>query len=330
MGMHRNPLVLAALAAALSVSATPASAKTLKSYTYIEAVTTPAYKGLELFAEEVEKATGGAITVKANVGGSLPISAADITHAVADGVLDVADDQFFTGNIESGGLLRLPFLMPSLADYEKGRDIWKEIAVPQFEALGVKVLSDYVYPEQVIFSAKPITRLEDLKGMKVRVGSPEQGALMERLGAIPATLTPAEVPTALQSGVVDAVITASAGGGRAWRDFFTHNYRLPISWAPCVFIINQDVYDSLPPEQQQAIETSAETAARFIEKTLMDSDESSTQAFAESGMIVTIPTAEEIATAKAAIQDYWAPWAEAKGSATKDGLGRIQAAISAQ
>lgn len=327
--MKRILKVAAALAAAVAVSA-PASATTLKAYTYIEAVTTPAYQGLELLSEELGKATNGEVTIKPSVGGSLPIAATDITHAVADGVLDLADDQFFSGNYESAGLMRLPFLTPTLDDYQKGRVIWNEIATPQMEALGVKMLADYHYPEQVIFSSKPITKLQDLKGLKVRVGSPEQGALIERLGAIPATLSPADVPTALQSGVVDAVITASAGGGRVWRDFFTHNYRLPVNWVNCVFIVNQDTYDDLSPEHQAALVAAAETAARHIEKTLMDTDASSTQSFIDSGMVVTTPTEEELEAAKGAIQSYWTEWATSKGETTKTGLDRIIQAVTAQ
>ena len=326
--MIRHLGLLTAAALALAVAAPVASAEELKSYTYIEAVTSPAYKGLERFAEEIEKATDGAITMKPNVGGSLPISATDITLAVADGVLDVADDQFFSGNFETAGLLRLPFLMPTRDDYLKGREIWNEVAKPQFEALGVRFLADYHYPEQVIFSAKPITKLEDIRGMRIRVGSPEQGALIERLGGIPTTITPADVPTALQSGVVDAVLTASAGGGLVWREFFTHNYRLPINWVNCVFIVNQDVYDGLSPEHQEALQKSADTAAAFIETTLLNSDESSTQSFIDTGMIVTIPTDEELATAKAAIQDYWTEWASGKGDVTRDALDRIMAAVA--
>jgi TRAP-type C4-dicarboxylate transport system substrate-binding protein len=70
-----------------------APAKEWKSYKYIDAVTTPAYKGLQKLAADFERATGGAIVIKLAVGGSLLIRANNITQAVADGVLPIADDR---------------------------------------------------------------------------------------------------------------------------------------------------------------------------------------------------------------------------------------------
>ncbi|MBZ0146672.1 MAG: TRAP transporter substrate-binding protein DctP, partial [Pseudorhodoplanes sp.] len=257
-------LLIAAFALSLALP-NRAAAKEWKSYTYIDAVTTPAYRGLQKLSADFEKATGGAILIKPNVGGSLPIKASSITQAVGDGVLQIADDMAFVGNIKIGGLIRLPFLMDSSADYDKARAIWIPYADKELARVGVKLLAEYHYPAQVLFSSKPVTKLEDIKGLKIRVSSPEQAEFVNRFGGIPVTLSPPDVPSALQSGVINGVLTASAGGGRVWRDFFTHNYRLPVNWTNSLFIVNQGIFDALGAADKEKLVKAARDAAAAVE-----------------------------------------------------------------
>lgn len=324
--MKRTLKALGAVVVGLSLAGT-ASAKEWKSYTYIDAVTTPAYRGLQKLANDFEKATNGAITIKPNVGGSLPIKANSITQAVADGVLPIADDMAFVGNIKIGGLIRLPFLMESAADYDKARAIWLRHAEKELAAMGVKVLAEYHYPAQVLFASKPVTKLEDMKGLKIRVSSPEQGEFVKRFGGVPVTLAPPELPSALQAGVINGVLTASAGGGRTWRDFFTHNYRLPVNWTNSMFVVNQRVFDSLSPADQEKLVKAAKDAAASVEKELSDGEDTATEEFRKTGMVVTIPTEAEMKTAASAIADYWQPWAEQKGADAVSALAEIRSAL---
>ncbi len=326
MSLAKRVLETAVLAVSLTLSG-GAIAKEWKSYTYIDAVTTPAYRGLQKLATDFEKATNGAIAIKPNVGGSLPIKASSITQAVGDNVLQIADDMAFVGNIRIGGLIRLPFMMDSAADYDKARAIWLPYADKELARLGVKLLAEYHYPAQVLFSSRPVTKLEDIKGLKIRVSSPEQGEFVKRFGGIPVTLAPPDVPSALQSGVINGVLTASAGGGRVWRDFFTHNYRLPVNWTNSLFIVNQGTFDALSAEDKEKLIKAAREAAAAVEKELSDSEDTATEEFRKTGMVVTIPTDAEMKTAASTIADYWKPWAEQKGPEAVAGLDAMRKAL---
>ncbi len=326
MNIARSALGGLVLGISLAAAGAAAAAE-WKAYTYIDAVTTPAYKGLEKLAADFAAATGGEIEIKPNVGGSLPIQASSITQAVGDGVLDIADDMAFVGNIRIGGLIRLPFLMDSAEDYDKARGIWIAHADKELAGLGVKLLAEYHYPAQVLFSSRPVTSLEEIKGLKIRVSSPEQAEFVTRFGGVPVTLAPPEVPSALQSGVINGVLTASAGGGRVWRDFFTHNYRLPVNWTNSMFVVNQGVFDDLSAEDQEKLLTAARAAAASIEKELSDTEDSSTETFAKTGMTVTVPTDAEMAKASEAISDYWQAWADQRGPAAVEALAEIRKAL---
>ncbi len=318
-----------ALAASVALSGLSgaATATEWKAYTYVDSVVTPAYRGLEKLAADFAKETNGAITIKPNAGGSLPIKANNITQAVADGVLHIADDFSYVGNIRIGGLIRLPFLIENEQEYAKARDIWIKYVDEELDALGVKRLSEYHYPAQVVFASQKVTSLEELKGKKVRVSSAEQGEVLKELGATPVTLTPPDVPSGLQSGVVSGVLTASAGGGLQWRDFFTHNYRLGVNWTNSMFIINKGVWDKLSPENQAKLSKVATAAAESIESELRNTEDSSTEKFKSTGMIVTLPTPEEKAKAVATITGYWDTWAKQKGGKAPEALAAIRAAL---
>ena len=54
--------------------------------------------------------------------------------------------------------------------------------------------------------------LDQIKEHKLRMSTAEQGNFLKRVGATPVQVTSAEVPAALERGIVEGVLTASAGG----------------------------------------------------------------------------------------------------------------------
>jgi TRAP-type C4-dicarboxylate transport system substrate-binding protein len=64
-----------------------------------------------------------------------------------------------------------------------------EIAQPYLDKAygkrGIVVLGQYTYPFQVIWGKRRIASLDDIKGLKLRVTSVEQGELIRRFGGVP-------------------------------------------------------------------------------------------------------------------------------------------------
>src|SRR6202051_5107496 len=162
--------------ALLSVPAGPVvAAEKWDLYVYNPVSTVAAVKGLNTVIEQIEKETGGELSIRLHLGGSLPINTTTITQAVSDDVVQMGDDGYFLGNVPIGGVLRLPMLIRSLDEYKKAADIMAPYLEKAFEKKGVIVLGQYLYPFQVGFSSKKLTSLTDIKGQKIRVTSPEQG-----------------------------------------------------------------------------------------------------------------------------------------------------------
>jgi TRAP-type C4-dicarboxylate transport system substrate-binding protein len=290
--------------------------------------TTITAKGEVAMIERIEKETNGELKIKFHLAGSLPISVTNITSAVADGVVQLGDDGFFQGNVPIGGLLRLPMLVQTRDEFDKAL----KIALPYLEAgfakKGVMVLGEFTYPPQVAFSRRKLTELAEIRGQKLRVTSPEQGEFVRRFGGTSVTLGAAEVPAALDRGVIEGVFTAASGAGYTWRDLIKYNYKLGLNYFDAYIIANKEAFDKLSPDMQKKLRSIiGETVPAFTGKMQQEDDELTRKMVAESGMILSEPKPEEIAEATKGIEPYWNGWAKAHGPDAVQALGQIRAAL---
>lgn len=331
--MNRNrralPLVVS-LASVLLFSACGGGGSAPKSvtwsgYSYTDATTTEPYKSVKKLAEEtIPEVTDGSVRVTMHPGGSLGIKAENIAQAVGDDSVQFASDAFYQGTMSLGGILSLPMLYESRADFNDGFEIVQPALQDQANKLGVEILGQYLYPPQTIFAKKPVTSLADVKGLKVRVSSPQQGALIRALGGDPITLGTTEVATSLQRGLIDAVLTASSGGARSYSEMLTHNYRLQVNWVSSTIEVNKKKFDSLPAETQRAIKRAVGEAGEKIAKSLQKEEGQLTQKYENKGMVVTKPSPADKQKATELVEDYWQKWASKEGPEAKRLLKKIQ------
>jgi TRAP-type C4-dicarboxylate transport system substrate-binding protein len=320
--------IAAAVAAFGLTAAQPAiAAEKWDLYVYNAVSTVAAVKGLNVVIEQIEKETAGELTLRLHLGGSLPINTTTITQAVSDDVVQMGDDGYFLGNIPIGGVLRLPLLIRTLDEYKKAAAIMAPYLEKAFEKKGAVVLGQYLYPFQVAFSSKKLTSLADIKGQKIRVTSPEQGDFIKRLGGVPVTLGAPEVPSALDRGVVDGVLTASTGGGNVWKDLLKFNYRLGINYFNSVVIVNKERFGKLSPEVQAKVRKIVETNMPLITKAMEEEEEGLTKKFADGGMTVTPEAAGDIDVGMKAISSYWDEWAKSKGPDAVAALKQVRTAL---
>ena len=116
----------------------------------------------------------------------------------------------------------------------------------------------------MLFLNKPISKVSDLKGLKIRC-SPTHIEFLKKVGAQPVVIPPPDVHTALERGVVDGLIWV-AGLIRDWGWNEVVKYRVEPGFymANNVVLVNKEVWDSLPADLQQILtqsEIEAEKAA---------------------------------------------------------------------
>lgn len=114
---------------------------------------------------------------------------------------------------------------------------------------GIEALALYVYPAQVIFCKKPITRLADLAGRRIRVSSATQSDFIGALGGVPVLTGFAQVMPSLASGNTECAVTGTMSGhALGLHAVTTHLHTLPITWGLAIFGANQSAWNALPAE----------------------------------------------------------------------------------
>jgi hypothetical protein len=135
---------------------------------------------------------------------------------------------------------------------DAARPMVEEIYRDRFNA---QVLAIAPYPPQVVFCNHEINGLDDLKGLKVRASGRMTAKLLEALGAEGVNVSFAEVPGALQNGVVDCAVTGAGSGYSAgWWEVSTHLLPIPLGgWDSVVTAMNLDRWNGLSAETQTLI-----------------------------------------------------------------------------
>ncbi len=188
------------------------------------------------------------------------------------------------------------------------------------------LLGRYIFPENVMWSKKKLSSLTDIAGQKIRVISPEQSEFIKLLGGIPVTLGTSEVAAGIDRGVIDGALTASSGYGYVWRDLLKYSYRLNVSFVDSLLLANKGAWEQLPAATRSKVQGLVDDHTRRITAAMAAEDEDLTRKLASSGMVVTVPTAAELAEAEKRITPYWKEWGE-KRPAANEALQKARAAV---
>jgi TRAP-type C4-dicarboxylate transport system substrate-binding protein len=204
--------------------------------------------------------SGGKITVELTTHNQMSLGLGDIYPLLGQGVYDVAmtvADYAVADAPELEGL-DVPLLAltadEARAMVEAAKPMVSDIYQNRFNS---HVLAIAPYPPQVVFCNHEINGLDDLQGLKVRASGRMTAKLLEALGAEGVNVSFAEVPGALQNGVVDCAVTGAGSGYSAgWWEVSTHLLPLPLGgWDSVVTAINLDKWNSLDAETQALITT---------------------------------------------------------------------------
>ena len=313
--------------ASLVASTVAQAATTWEAYVYNPVATVPSVKAVQRFIDEVKEKTNGELLINLHLGGSLPIKADGITAAVGDSVIQFGDDGFATGTIPITGMLRLPLLLQTYGELAKAMDIIFPNLQAAYAKRGIVMLGQYTYPFQVLWGKKKIASLADIKGMKLRVTSVEQGEFIRRFGGVPLTMGTPDVAAALDRGVVEGVLTASSGGGLTWHDLVKYRFSFPTSYVNSSFVVNKEAFDALPAATQKIVREAGAAQAKWALDEMQRVEDEVTAQFAKEGLILTAPTPAEITEATEKLRSYWDDWAKAKGPEASAILAKIRAAV---
>ncbi|HEY3277854.1 MAG TPA: TRAP transporter substrate-binding protein [Syntrophorhabdaceae bacterium] len=208
------------------------------------------------WCKEVEKRTNGKVKVRHYAGATLT-PPAQTYDSVVQGVVDV-------GNIVLGYTMG-KFPLTEVLDYPMGYhadSVSTRLANAYFQKFKpkefdeVKVMYFHAQSPGILHARKPVNKLEDLKGMKMRTfGS--NARFMSLLGGTPVAMPMGDAYDAISKGVADGLLCAYEAL-EGWKlgeviKYTTENYGTAYT---AVFLVamNKKKWDSIPPDSQKIIE----------------------------------------------------------------------------
>ncbi|MBA7685359.1 Lactate-binding periplasmic protein [subsurface metagenome] len=155
-----------------------------------------------------------------------------------------------------------------------------ELATRMYSELDLQFIANLtIHPAEVwAHSTVALNSMDDIKGLKIRLGTTELSSIFERLGATPVFLPGGEIYESCQRGVIDAFeyITPSLNWGMGFHEITDYLYLSP-SRAPSdsqSLIINGDAWNELTPGLQMIVKNAAESVGPlfFAESVAMDAE----------------------------------------------------------
>jgi TRAP-type transport system periplasmic protein len=170
------------------------------------------------------------------------------------GLFDVVSLRVSQNSRDEPTLLGLD-LVGGSPDYATGRKVAKaytEILDARLQQqFNVKLLGVWPFGPQILFCKKPITKLADVKGLKVRVYDQNLAKFIELVGGTPVPISFADTHQSLSLGVVDCAITGpSSANSAGWPEVTTHQLPLGFQMAMNGYAMSMKAWTSLKPDQQ--------------------------------------------------------------------------------
>jgi TRAP-type C4-dicarboxylate transport system substrate-binding protein len=244
------------LASAILPPAVLAQPVVLKFATFETAQAPFTAKVFTTWAEDVTKASNGALKIDMFYGGTLGRSPLQQLKLVQDGVADFAWTVagYTPGRFDDTEVVELPFIVNN--SYEGSMALTRlaaKDALIGFADLKLIFLGNV--PPVSLHAKFPLKSLADLKGKRMRVGSSVGGKIAEALGAVPVLIGAPATTEAISKGVVDGTF-AEWIFIRAFRvdEVLSNHLIMPLGGTTVMVPMLKKRYESLPPAARAAID----------------------------------------------------------------------------
>lgn len=273
--------------------------------------------------EIIKKASGGRIDIKLFPAGAL-MSSTDIHKGVAKGVIEMGNDMaaYWMGLIPIGEFIAgWPFVFESWREVLAFEENYGAMEIYQRAAAehNFRLLGYHVGPPYwSIMSNKPVRRLADVKGLKIRTWG-AAAKLYEEQGASIVKLPPEDCYAALSTGTINALTFSSPQGFVGGKFHEVTKYYVDPSWTIYFgggIIINLKLWNSLGDDLKAILSMAAEENARYYQMESCYRDLTAKQTMMSKGITFTEYPKEdlqklrkrsfEILQEKAKVDKYWA------------------------
>jgi TRAP-type C4-dicarboxylate transport system substrate-binding protein len=297
--LARRHLILGLVGAtALAVQAIPAAAQVKWDLSTVWPETNFHTQNARRFADEVKKATNGAVEITVKSGGQLGFKGPEHLRAVRDGLVPMADILNIQqiGDEPIMGVEGIPFISNNVEELK----VLHKYLRPEYEKVALKnnqtILYMVPWPTQYLHLKVKCESLDALKGIKIRVPDKNAQDMCSAIGMAPALIPWGETIAALSSGAVSGVSTSSVSGvdGKFW-EFLKFFHQTNHAWSSQIVTINNDTWKKISPANQKIIVDLAKKLEPDFWQTSLKADADSNKKLTDGGMQLVVPPPQMMA-----------------------------------
>lgn len=247
----------AASPASSDAAAAPAANTTVLKLAFNQSENHPQYKALSEMSEKLKEQTNGAYSFEIHPNELLG-SQKDAFELVQSGAIQMAmvANSIVENVNKDFAVLGLPYIYDS---QEHQKEVFTSGVLDDIfastSANGFEVLTAFTAGARSVYTDKPITTPDDLKGYKIRVmESPTCIKMLEYMGGVGTPMAQGEVYTAIQQGTINGgennEITYSDLKHYEVAPFFSYTQHMMV---PDLLIINSDVFSGMDAATQEIV-----------------------------------------------------------------------------
>jgi TRAP-type C4-dicarboxylate transport system substrate-binding protein len=292
-----------------------ANAKTLKIETHFTA-SSPNGEVAAQFAKNVEKFSGGSLKVEMFYSSSVTGKSAEVFNSAQTGIIDC--DMTGAG-YQTGKNAAFQFAGDVMGGYDNPYQQYEFLNYPGaqeavdalYNKYGMTLIGWWIPGHESLISSRPIPDVASLKDFKFRSPPGMESMIFTALGAKPIVMDFGEVPTALQTGLIDgadysSLATNYAGGHYEQNKYATYPgfHSMPADHLAC----NTKVWKKLKKHEQGAMLAAIEIAGRTITSLVERKNAEAVKALNEMGVTLHDWSREDRLKFRQAALAAWEEW----------------------
>ena len=292
----------------------------------------PRYISMEKFAADVAEKTNGHVTIEVFGNGQLGTEKEMLEQVVAGVTQGMRGGQYdFSPRLL---MFTLPFLANNRAEVTAllQSDLAKKVSAEAADTTGTVIINlcDAGGFRQFSNNTRPLTKPEDLKGLKMRTnGMKTIDLTFQAMGANTVSVPYADLYMGLKTAIADGQENpwVNVEGMKFYevQKYFTEvNYQ----FHPDPFYVNAEWWNSLPAEFQAILTECATAMGEYNDQLIDQNSDAAKQVVIDAGCEVYVPTAEELAAFQAACQPVYSQ-VVTEGICTQAELDEMLAIVAA-
>jgi len=267
----------------------------------------------ETFLANLEKRSNGRIKTEYYPAEMLVKSRGDLP-GVRSGVADiqVTVTSYNPEATPLANLYMLPFAHKSAEEaFGSFMSLKDKYILPEINKLDLKLLAPYLGSNYVMFSAdKPIHKITDLKGLRVRSPGSVMSKVLSKIGAHPVTLASADQYEALQKRTLDVVAHTCGFLADTSKIYETTKTGYVVNAGGlgtfvCLILMNKSKWDKLSPDLQKIVEEEGVTMGHKISRNYDLADEKGMKTFLAHGVTSIVWDETEKNKVRKLAMDVW-------------------------